>query len=250
MKKTIKLLGIIAVIAMIVFSTAGCAILSDISGPRLIDEANGNWATKTVIRKDTVEAELMVRVGDIDTLNTNLQSVQQYGIFEDNRLVHSIGWELDRLDPRGTDRIYVGTAWTGSTRDGYSQVYANVKSGYNPNNYAVGEGALEITMEYGSAMGNITVKNARLDIAADDFQSSTWGSNFTVTLNGVNAPFIAAALNNLSQTGPICELVKLNVPTEFLPAIQSGTLVIKIDESTGVGDGYAVDFVRLLVNLR
>jgi len=249
MKTKNKLFGMITLIVgvMLVFSLIGCDLFEE--KPQFV-EANGDWRTKKEIRKDTTEAELMVRVGDIDTLNHNMQTGQKYDIFGDNRLAHSIGWVLDPLDPAGTDRIYVGTIWTSATPDGYSQLFAGYKAGSNPNNYAFGDGALEITMEYGDAIQNITVKNARLDIAADDFQKPSWGSNFAVTLNGVSAPFIATALNNLSQTGPICELIRLNIPASFLPEIQSGTLVIRIDETTGVGDGYAVDFVKLLVNLR
>jgi len=247
MKNMVKLVEIIVIVAVIGFTSAGCDLFQE-----ELNEANGDWKAKKVIREKTDEAELMVRVGDIDTLNYNIQPDQHYAIFEKNSLAHGIGWELDPLDPMGTDRIYVGTAWTSTsaTPEGYSQLFSSYKAGSNPYNYAFGDGALEITMEYGEKIGNITVKNARLDIAADDFQKPRYNSNFTVTLNGRDAPFIATALNNLDQSGPICELVSLNVPASFLPEIQSGTLVIKIDETTGVGDGYAIDFVKLLINLR
>jgi hypothetical protein len=85
-------------------------------------------------------------------------------------------------------------------------------------------------------------------IMLDDFQALSWGSNFAVTLNGRDAPFISELLNNVDQTGPTSYIVSSIIPSGFYNEISSGKLVITIDETTGVGDGYAVDFVKLLIN--
>jgi len=73
-------------------------------------------------------------------------------------------------------------------------------------------------------------------------------SHFSVTLNGKDAPFISELLNQVEQTGPTSYIVSAVIPSGFFPDIASGKLVITIDETTGKGDGYAVDFVKLLVN--
>ena len=83
----------------------------------------------------------------------------------------------------------------------------------------------------------------------DDFQSPVWKSNFWVEINGRRAPFLEELLNSLVQTGPIGKLITVQIPDEFLGDVAGGMLNIYIDDpSTGAGDGYAVDFVRLLIN--
>jgi len=55
----------------------------------------------------------------------------------------------------------------------------------------------------------------------------------------------------LDQTGPIGKLITVQIPEEFLGELKSGVLNINIDDpTTGAGDGFAVDFVRLLINPR
>ncbi len=213
------------------------------------DAANGSWSAKTVTLKNTSEAELMVRVGDIDALNDET-AVDDSGydpFSAANQYPHGYPWAKDSSDPAGTDRIFVGSKWSGTGTDGYGSNYESYKNGDDPDN-AYGDGALVITMNF-SASG-VTVKNALLQICIDDFQALSWDSNFTVKLNGKDAPFIAELLNHVDQTGPTAYVVSAIIPSSFYSDITSGKLVITIDETTGVGDGYAVDFVKLLVNYK
>ena len=93
------------------------------------------------------------------------------------------------------------------------------------------------------------VKSAILQMFVDDFQSPVWKSNFQATINGRRAPFLEDVLNSLDQTGPIGKLITVQIPEEFLGELKSGVLTINIDDpTTGAGDGFAVDFVRLLIN--
>ena len=107
---------------------------------------------------------------------------------------------------------------------------------------------MTFTLNYDTS--GIEVKNALLQLCIDGFQATHLDSNFTVTLNGRDAPFIAELLNHIDQNqlGPISYLISATIPSGFYNEIASGKLVIKIDETTGVGDGYAVDFVKLLIN--
>ena len=56
-------------------------------------------------------------------------------------------------------------------------------------------------------------------------------------------------MNAIDQTGPVGKLVSMALPEEFFAVLAEGkVLEIQIDEINGAGDGFAVDFVRLLVN--
>ena len=206
-----------------------------------------DWNAKNVALKNTGEAELMVRVGSINALNSTTNATQDgYNPFTaKNQRSHNFPWKLDPSDPEGTNRIYVGGNWNGGTKDGYSSNYADYKNGGNQGN-AFGDGALTITIKYD--VSGISIKNALLQLCLDDFQAPSWGSNFTVTLNGINAPFIAELLNHVDQSGPTCYIASFIIPENYFPELASGKLVITIDETTGIGDGYAIDFARLLIN--
>ena len=211
------------------------------------DSENGDWSQKSVIIKNTFEAELVVRVGDIDACNDgNALSEGEYNPFTaKSQYAHGYPWLKDETDPAGTDRIFVGSKWKGESTDGYSSNYSEFKSGNDTEN-AYGEGALTLIMEYDAS--EITVNNAILQLCIDDFQAVSWESNFTVTLNGKDAPFIAELLNHTDQTGPTSYIVSAIIPSGFFDAVKSGKLTIVIDETTGVGDGYAIDFAKLLIN--
>ena len=211
------------------------------------DSANGDWSQKSVILKNTSEAELVVRVGDIDACN------DEYAVSENgydpftakSQYAHGYPWLKDETDPAGTDRIFVGSKWANSSSDGYSSNYAEYKEGNDTEN-AYGDGALVLTMEYDAS--EITVKSVILQLCIDDFQAISMESNFTVTLNGKDAPFIAELLNHTDQTGPTAYIVSAIIPSGFFEDVASGKLTIVIDETKGIGDGYAIDFAKLLIN--
>lgn len=237
----------LSMLLCVIFITA----LLPVSSLAYTDPNNGDWSSKTVMLTGTSEAELMVRVGDIDACN-DIYAVDDYGynpFTAKDQYSHGYPWEEDPLDPEGTDRIYLGSHERGDTCDGYSGSYYDWSSGDDyASTFACAKGAMTITMEYNASA--INVKNALLQLCIDDFQALMWGSNFTVTLNGRDAPFIAELLNHVDQTGPTSYIVSAIIPSGFYNEISSGKLVITIDETTGVGDGYAVDFAKLLINYK
>ncbi|MBP0986754.1 MAG: hypothetical protein J6S92_00515, partial [Oscillospiraceae bacterium] len=206
-----------------------------------------DWAEKSVISKNTEEAELVVRIGDIDACNDeNAVADHGYDPFTaKSQYAHSYPWPKDETDPAGTDRIFVGSNWNGEATDGYASNYKEYKNGNDTDN-AFGEGALSFTMEYDAS--EIDIENVILQLCIDDFQALSWESDFTVTLNGKDAPFIAELLNHTDQTGPTAYIVSAIIPSGFFEDIASGKLTVVIDETTGIGDGYAIDFARLLIN--
>ncbi|MTW22884.1 hypothetical protein GJ668_17655 [Allochromatium palmeri] len=60
---------------------------------------------------------------------------------------------------------------------------------------------------------------------------------------------LEAVVNSLVQTGPIGKLITFQIPTEYLDLVRSGRLELLFDDpTTGAGDGFAIDFVKLLLN--
>ncbi|HKV61824.1 MAG TPA: OmpA family protein [Candidatus Acidoferrum sp.] len=86
-------------------------------------------------------------------------------------------------------------------------------------------------------------------IFADDFQPMPMHSHFQVSLNGTRIPNFEYAINSLDQSGPIGKLLTLELLPEYWPLVESGTVKLLIDDpTTHVPDGYAIDFVRILIN--
>ena len=93
------------------------------------------------------------------------------------------------------------------------------------------------------------VNSVVVQIFADDFQAPAYGSHFQVSLNGTRIPTFENVINSLDQSGPIGKLVTMRLLPEYWPLLKSGTVKLLIDDpTTHVQDGYAVDFVRILVN--
>ena len=95
------------------------------------------------------------------------------------------------------------------------------------------------------------VHSAALQIFVDDFQASIWGAHYFVTINGIRIPELADLINSLVQTGPIGKIINFTIPSNYLNLLKSDSLSILFDDNTtGAGDGYAIDFVKLLVNTK
>jgi len=70
-----------------------------------------------------------------------------------------------------------------------------------------------------------------------------------VTLDGERYPVMEEVLNALNQTGPIGKLVTVEILPGYHDLLEDGRLALRIDDpTTGAGDGFAIDFVQLLVN--
>lgn len=88
-----------------------------------------------------------------------------------------------------------------------------------------------------------------IQMFVDDFQAPLHHSYFQVSLNGTRIPGFEDVINSLDQTGPIGKLVSLKLLPEYWPLLKSGTVNLLIDDpTTHARDGYAIDFVRILVN--
>ncbi len=204
------------------------------------DDENGDWSEQFVTLYNTPEAELMVRSGDIDNLGFGWPS--EFNPFSGNSTPsHGYPWTADTTDASGTDRIMVVSSYNGNPphwQDGYTSNTSRPENLPRP---------ILLTFD----LGDINVTSAALQIFVDDFQAGMWGANYFVTLNGVDAPYMATVVNSLNQTGPVGKIINVAIPEEHLYLLESDSLSVLFDDTiTGAGDGYAIDFVKLLVNLK
>jgi outer membrane protein OmpA-like peptidoglycan-associated protein len=141
----------------------------------------------------------------------------------------------------GTDNIMIGSAVTAAdmgngSGDGYSTCTKREQT--MPQAVTLNVGALPAK-----------IHDVFLQMFLDDFQAPNFKSQFQVSLNGTRIPSFEATVNKMDQTGPIGKLVTLRLLPEYWPIARAGTVKLLIDDpTTHKLDGYAIDFVRILVN--
>lgn len=199
---------------------------------------DGDWSAHQAALRNTAEAELMVRSGDIDNLGYGWPvNFDPFSGAATPR--HNFPWKVDANDPTGTDVIMVITSYAGKPpagSDGYTTSTQRPANAVKP---------LDLSFD----LDGLSVRDAALQIFVDDFQAPYWKANYTVTLNGQPYPELEALINSLVQTGPVGKLISVTVPPRLLSQIASGHVQLLFDDlTTGAGDGYAIDFVKLLIN--
>jgi len=201
------------------------------------------WALKVERTVNGPEADLVVRTGDINNLGFGWPD--GFDPFSGKSTGHSFPWDPRPGAPAGTDRIIVASVVTASdagkhSHDGYTDYAMTHRASSMP---------APIVLDIGALPAKVNV--VLLQMFLDDFQAPVWGSHFQIALNGTRIPSFEAAVNSLQQTGPIGKLVTFKLLPEYWPLLQSGHLKVLIDDpATHIPDGYAVDFVRILVNPR
>jgi OmpA-OmpF porin, OOP family len=208
-----------------------------------------DWSLKEQRTEGGPEADLVVRTGDINNLGFGWP--QGFDPFSGQSTTsHGYPWKKRASEPQGTDRIMVGSAVgpNDSHNDGYSQTaVCNCPQGWTACQARLDTMPEPVTLTVGALPAQI---NAVLfQIFVDDFQPKNFGSHFQVSLNGTRIPDFEEAINSLDQTGPIGKLLTLRLLPEYWPLLRSGTVKLLFDDpTTHKGDGYAIDFVRILVN--
>ncbi|MBP9097413.1 MAG: OmpA family protein [Ferruginibacter sp.] len=221
-------------ISFIIFQNTGYAQTKTIS-------ADNEWKAHSAFLQNTAEADYIIRVGDIDNLGFGWPDGFDpfCGRTTD---AHAYPWKAGKEDLPGFDRILLSSKFTAGKNmpcggDGYSLAYNAITS--KPVTYSLATDKLK----------NVSIKNVFLQVFIDDFQAPSLCSKYQVTLNGIRFVEFDKILNAIDQTGPVGKLVTVPVPEEFYTAITSkATLAVKIDETTGAADGFAIDFIRLLIN--
>jgi outer membrane protein OmpA-like peptidoglycan-associated protein len=186
------------------------------------------------------EADLLVRTGDINNLGFGWPA--GFDPFSGKSTpAHGYPWKAPAGAPEGTDRIMLGSAVTPE------DVRTRPGDGYARNTQRPDNAPQAVTLNVGALPAKIDAVVVQMFL--DDFQSPVWHSRFQVSLNGTRIPSFEAAVNSLEQTGPIGKLVTLKLLPEYWPILRTGTVKLLIDDpTTHAPDGYAIDFVRILVN--
>lgn len=185
--------------------------------------------------RDGPEADLVVRVGDIDNLGFGWPA--GFDPFTGrNTPVHPFPFTPEVDDPPATDRILVVSGHRSASGDGY--VYESRRPDNLPK---------PLVFEFDPA--GLEIRTVALQLFVDDFQSERFGSRFRAWLDGEEAADLAVTLNALDQTGPNGKLLTLQLLPEFLHLLRDGRLEVLVDDpDNDAADGFAFDFARLLVN--
>lgn len=203
--------------------------------------ADTGWQLQEVVLRNTPEAGFIIRVGDVDNLGFGWpEGFDPFcGRMTES---HAYPWDLDPRDVPGFDRILLSSRYNPAKyrdcgSDGYAENFNQTKS--RPV-------AWKIPTE---AIRGLDVENIYLQLFIDDFQAPSFCSKFQLFINGKRFVEGEKLLNAIDQTGPVGKLVSIPLTEDLFPLFSnSGTISLLIDESTGAADGFAVDFVRLLVN--
>jgi OmpA-OmpF porin, OOP family len=217
-----------------------------------------DWALEYERTENSPEADLVVRTGDISNLGFGWP--KRFDPFSGkSTFPHPFPWSPRPGSPDGTDRMLLGSAVTPAdyaehtaAGDGYSlSLLRPCTTSADGSICKTRQDSMPqaIVLSVGALPAKI---NAVLfQIFVDDFQAPSFHSHFQASLNGTRIPSIEQALNAIDQTGPIGKLITINLLPEYFPLLQSGTVKLVIDDpTTHAQDGYAVDFVRILVNPR
>jgi outer membrane protein OmpA-like peptidoglycan-associated protein len=187
------------------------------------------------------EADLVVRVGAINNLGFGWP--EGFDPFTGRSTpAHRYPWNPPQDAPAGLKRITLGSGV--STQD----IASRPGDGYSHTTNRRDTQPQPITVNIGKLPDNID--NVLFQFFLDDFQAPVFGSHFQVSVNDTRIPAFEEAVNSLDQTGPIGKLVSLRLLPEYYDLLRSGTIKIVFDDPlTHAPDGFAVDFVSILVNV-
>lgn len=203
--------------------------------------ADTDWSNQQVILTNSEEADFIIRIGDVDNLGFGWpEGFDPFcGMMTES---HLFPWEAHGADMPGFDRILLSSKFKPNSEqtcggDGYSASYDEKLT--KPVTWILPTDVLK----------GQEIKNAYLQLFIDDFQAPSFCSKFQLFINGTRFAEGEKLLNAIDQTGPVGKLLSIPLPEEFYNAlVTSNYTSFRIDESTGSADGFAVDFIRLLVN--
>jgi OmpA-OmpF porin, OOP family len=230
MNKKLKLLAVLAI-----FLFSGTLIAQTTPN-------DGDWKKNNVVLKNTPQAELMIRLGDIDNLGFGWE--QGFDPFCGlSTPAHSYPWKINPADVKGMDRILLPSSYVPNAEpngaDGYSGAFDKKTTTPAP-----------IDIDLLQAKG-MTINKILIQIFVDDFQSPRHSTRFQAKVNGTRFKELEQILNALDQTGPIGKIISIEVPDYLIPEFQKEKVSFLIDDPiTGAGDGFAIDFIKLLFNFK
>jgi len=200
-----------------------------------------DWASQQAALTNTSEADYIIRLGDVDNLGFGWpEGFDPFcGRMTD---AHHYPWDVNPDDLPGFDRITLSSKLHHGMEqpcgsDGYS-------GSFDP------EITKPVTWSFPTTvLKGAQIRNAYLQLFIDDFQAPSFCSKFHLFINGSRFAEGERLLNAIDQTGPVGKLLSIPLPEEYFePLLTKDSFTFLIDEGTGAADGWAVDFIRLLVN--
>ncbi len=214
----------------------GLLLAFALSGFAQNTQNDGDWTLNYVFLKNTPEAEFMLRLGDVDNLNFGWP--RDFNPFCGTPTPrHAYPWTPKPEDLPGMDRILLGDSYKCKTGgDGYSAACSELTK------------VVPIKIPLAD-LRNVEIKAVKMQVFIDDFQSPSRHSIFTITLNGTRFVEMEKMIRSVDQTGPIGKLITVDISPEMLKEFTRDTLVFLVnDYSSKAGDGFAIDFIKLLIN--
>jgi len=95
--------------------------LSMVAQSQRSTENDGDWSLQHLVLRNTAEADLMIRVGDIDNLGFGFDA--DFNPFSGRSTwSHGFPWDVNKTDARGTDRIMIPSSFKNGMfgSDGYA----------------------------------------------------------------------------------------------------------------------------------
>jgi OmpA-OmpF porin, OOP family len=203
--------------------------------------ADTDWQQQQAVLKNTIEADFIIRIGDVDNLGFGWP--EEFDPFCARMTqAHGFPWDINPADLPGFDRILLSSKFNQQKQqdcgaDGYSNSFDKEKC--KPVTWTIPTDAIK----------GANVQNAWLQIFIDDFQSPSLCSKFQMHINGKRFVEGEKILNVIDQTGPVGKLISIPLTEDIYQTLSvTNNITVLIDEVTGSGDGFAIDFIRLLVN--
>lgn len=206
--------------------------------PRGIDTT---WKSQKAFIKNGVEAEAVIRLGDIDNLGMGWPA--NFNPFCDLQF-ESIS-KLKPVKPAdipGFDKLifspnYKPNAKRSCSSDDWSDFFQTSHSTPVP-----------FTIQCDSVKGML-VADAELQIFITDIQALTTCSRYTLQINQERYVEGERILNSLELPSGVGRLISIPLNPDHCTSIAEGRpLVIHIEEKSGAADAYAIDFIQVLIN--
>ena len=198
---------------------------------------DGDWDKQYAFLKNTAEADYIIRIGDIDNLGFGWE--EGFTPFSGRATQpHTFPWDPGANDAPGTDRIIVPSGYNNNNGfDGYS--ISTTRPGNFPRRIMLPLKDIK----------DAVINSATLQLFVDDFQSPEMKSKFLVRVNGFRFIEMEKLLATINESGPIGRIINVKLNEELLGKLKGDSLSVFIDDpKTGSGDGFAIDFVKLLIN--
>jgi outer membrane protein OmpA-like peptidoglycan-associated protein len=203
--------------------------------------ADKDWSSNKVILQDTKEAEFIIRIGDIDNFDSGWPN--KFDPFCDiSTTSHQLPLSETSATHIGFDHILLSTNYNPGAEkhfgaDRYSESYDPIKS--KPQGWVLPT----------SDLRDRKIADAYLQLFVSDFQAPGYGSKFLFQIGDKRFVEAEKVLNNINQNDQTGKLLNIPITPEFYGMLTTrDSLTILLDEFTGAADGFAVDFMRVLIN--